>query len=94
MLSLPMATSPLEITMAVGTVPDSPPGVSADAQGRLAPRLGALFMCSPTGFRFLLRGATYRAMIQSIPLKGLVRGPKSRVPHAMHVGNLLIRTQR
>jgi hypothetical protein len=26
----------------------SPPGASADAQGRLAPRPGALFMCTPT----------------------------------------------
>ncbi len=43
MLSLPNGHPPLS-NRAIGTAPDSPPGASAHAQGRLAPRPGALFV--------------------------------------------------
>ena len=43
------SSSPLEMAMAVGTAPDSPPGASAKAPGRSVPRPDAL------PFRFVVR---------------------------------------
>jgi hypothetical protein len=48
MLSVPIAISPARNPWPSVQRRISPPGASADAQGRLAPRPGALFMCTPT----------------------------------------------